>query len=91
MVSSFSRSTFLTNDQDTLFGYLNGPSQQQQQKRYFKPMTVASPVETSVAPPPMTGGPARRTRSKQYSSKPFSKKQALFQSPMLNWTIIYWL
>jgi len=30
-----------------------------------------------------TGGPARRTRSKHYQAEDFSKKQQLFQSPML--------
>ena len=59
------RSTFLNaeNANVNLFAYINAVPSQQQQKpnRYFKPMTVASPVETNVIPPPMTGGPARRT------------------------------
>jgi hypothetical protein len=55
----FFRSTFLCNENDSKYGYAPSAPPQQQSKpnRYFKPMTVASPVDTVVVTQPMTGGP----------------------------------
>lgn len=46
----------------------------------FLPLAVDSATPML---PPNTGGPSRRTRSKQSLSKQFSKKHYTFQSPML--------
>ena len=49
----------------------------------FNPPMASAPTYHGIGHTPLTAGPvARRTRSKQLN-KQFSKKQTIFQSPML--------
>lgn len=68
---------FLDQKEQNLFGFLKVTPEVS--NNMFAPLSSYSPL---MATAPKTGGPARRTRSKQHNGLA-SKKQQLFQSPMI--------
>ena len=72
-------STFLAVEEDNLMLAYRTPSATTPSAAGLTP---EPPIFATPLAAPTTGGPARRTRSKQLT-KQFSKKQQLFQSPML--------
>jgi len=72
---------FLEQNEQNIFGYMHhNKVTPEVSNRMFAPVSNYSPLNpTPVAPNPRTGGPAKRTRSKQTNID----KKPLFQSPMI--------
>lgn len=70
---------FLDQTDQNLFGFLKTTPEVASSKM-FAPLVSYSPLTSTAS---RTGGPAKRTRSKIHTGLAGSRKQQLFQSPMI--------